>query len=68
MIFYLILIITFTLDYITLHQSRNHRDKKVYTIAMILVGIIGIAFLKYSDNIQIAPKVLELINFYGGNK
>lgn len=66
MIFYLLLLITFILDYINLHQSRNHKDKKIYMAFMLVVGLIGIGFLKYGDNIQIAPKILEVINFYGG--
>ena len=66
MIFYILLIITFIVDYITLNKSQNHKDKKTYIISMVLIGMIGIGFLKYKEDIQIAPKVLELVNFYGG--
>ena len=66
MIFYILIIITFIVDYITLNKSQNHKDKKVYIISMVLIGLLGIGFLKYKENIQIAPMVLELVNFYGG--
>jgi len=66
MIFFILLIITFIVDYITLNNSQNHKDKKIYIISMLIIGILGVVFLKYKDDIQIAPKVLELVNFYGG--
>ena len=66
MIFFILLIITFLVDYITLNKSQNHKDKIVYIISMALIGILGVGFIKYKDNIQIAPKILELVNFYGG--
>lgn len=67
MIFYLILIIAFILDYINLCESRNYNDKKIYIASMVLICILGIGFLMYSDKIEIAPTILNLINFYEGD-
>lgn len=67
MIFYLLLLIVSVMDIINLHQSKNYKDRTKYIIAMSIVSTIGILFLKYGDNIQIAPKILNILNFYGGS-
>lgn len=67
MIFFILLVITFSMDIINFNISKNHKDKKVYIPIMLVIAIMGIFYVKYNDNIQIAPRVLELINFYGGN-
>lgn len=66
MIFYVLLLLTYSLDMINMVKSNNTKDKVQYTIAMIVIGIIGTLFLKYGDNIQIIDRVFSLLGIKGG--
>ena len=66
MIFYVLLLLTYSLDMINMVKSNNTKDKVPYTIAMIDIGIIGTLFLKYGDNIQIIDRVFSLLGIKGG--
>ncbi len=66
MIFYVLLLLTYSLDMINMVKSNNTKDKVPYTIAMIVIGIIGTLFLKYGDNIQIIDRVFSLLGIKGG--
>ena len=66
MIFYVLLLLTYSLDMINMVKSNNTKDKVPYTIAMIVIGIIGTLFLKYGDNIQIIDRVFSLLGIKWG--
>ena len=66
MIFYVLLLLTYSLDMINMVKSNNTKDKVPYTIAMIVIGIIGTLFLKYGDNIPIIDRVFSLLGIKGG--
>lgn len=66
MIFYVLLLLTYSLDMINMVKSNNTKDKVPYTIAMIVIGTIGTLFLKYGDNIQIIDRVFSLLGIKGG--
>ena len=51
---------------INMVKSNNTKDKVPYTIAMIVIGIIGTLFLKYGDNLQIIDRVFSLLGIKGG--
>lgn len=66
MIFYVLLLLTYALDMINMVKSKNTKDKVPYTIAMILVGIIGTLFLKYQNDVQIIDKLFSVFRIRGG--
>lgn len=66
MIFYVLLLLTYALDIINMVKSNNVKDKVPYTIAMLLVGVIGTLFLKYQNNVQIIDRIFYMLGIKGG--
>lgn len=66
MVMYLLIILTFSLDMISMIKSGNTKDKVPYIISMIIVCVIGGAYLWYGDEIQIIDRLFELLKINGG--
>lgn len=63
---YILLLFVYCIDMITMEKSNNTKDKLPYTVAMIIVGVIGFFYLKYGNNIQLAERIFNMLGIKGG--
>lgn len=66
MMLYILIVITFSLDMITMTKSKNTKDKIPYIIAMAFVCALGVVYLKYGDDIKIIDRLFSAFKVQGG--
>lgn len=66
MVLYILMIVTFVLDLVTMKKSGNSNDKIPYIISMIIVCVLGVFYLKYGDDLQLIDRLFRLVGLQGG--